>query len=120
VHSSSTGVTLKKADAELLSRVDVQYDLLTYLFDDKTEVFTDHARLYNPELKRPVFPRVTFRQLYLTALHESVKLSGVIKDRMKTDTEFGLEFAKIALLVNVGRINTTMACTFVFEVLDTR
>jgi hypothetical protein len=29
---------------------------------------------------------------------------------MVADNEFALEFAKIALLVNVGRINTTMAC----------
>jgi Ino eighty subunit 1 len=103
-------VTLRKNDAEPLTRADVQYDLLNYLFADNSDVFTDHTALYEQIQPPQPLPRVTFRRLYIDALLQSGKLSGVVKDRMTADHEFALEFAKIALLVNVGRINTTMAC----------
>ena len=33
-----------------------------------------------------------------------------MKDKMHETPAFSVEFAKLALLTNVGRINTTMAC----------
>lgn len=58
----------------------------------------------------PGQPLVNFCDLYVNALFNSSKCSKVLKDKMVDTPEFAIEFAKIALLTNVGRINTTMAC----------
>jgi hypothetical protein len=109
VHTHSAA-TLRKNDAEPLTREDVQYDLLNYLFADNSDVFTDPSPIYKQEHPVEPLPRLTFRSLYINSLLWSGKLSGVVKDAMIGNRDFALEFAKIALLVNVGRINTTMAC----------
>ena len=58
----------------------------------------------------PDQPVVNFCDLYVNALYNSPKCSKVLKDKMVETPAFAIEFAKIALLTNVGRINTTMAC----------
>jgi Ino eighty subunit 1 len=80
----------------------VQYDLLHYLFTNKNAVFT------NPNTAKR--DKVTFGDLYVSALYTSSKCSKVLKEKMVEIPAFSIEFAKIALLTNVGRINTTMAC----------
>jgi Ino eighty subunit 1 len=72
-------ITLRKNDAEPLTRADVQYDLLSHLFNENSEVFADHGPRYDPA--RPPSARMTFRALYIRALLHSTKLSGVVKDR---------------------------------------
>ena len=43
----------------------------------------------------------------------------MLRDKMTETPEFGTDFAKISLLANVGRINTTMACaSFTPEIED--
>jgi Ino eighty subunit 1 len=75
-------------------------DLLYHIFADKTNVF--HS---------PIPGKMcTFRDLYIHALYNSNKCSKVLKDKMVDTPAFGVELAKISLLTNVGRINTTMAC----------
>ncbi|KAF4622985.1 hypothetical protein D9613_001974 [Agrocybe pediades] len=99
---SRKALPIKKNDAEPLNREDVQYDLLDYIFTDKHAVFT------NPH--PPVAgSKVTFADLYVSALYASSKCSKVLKEKMVEIPAFSIEFAKIALLTNVGRINTTMA-----------
>lgn len=93
---------IKRADAEPLTREDIQYDLLFYIFADPTKAFVDYMA--------PGQPLVNFCDLYVNALFNSSKCSKVLKDKMVETPEFAIEFAKIALLTNVGRINTTMAC----------
>lgn len=95
---------IKRGDAEPLTREDIQYDLLFYIFADQEKAFVDYLA--------PGKPRVNFCDLYVNALFNSSKCSKVLKDKMVETPEFAIEFAKIALLTNVGRINTTMACTF--------
>jgi Ino eighty subunit 1 len=90
---------IKRNDAEPLSREDVQFDLLNYIFSDTRAVFTS-----------PNSGKVTFGDLYVSALYTSNKCSKVLKEKMVETPAFSIEFAKIALLTNVGRINTTMAC----------
>lgn len=85
----------------MLTRQDVQYDLLDCIFSDSSRVFTDPANSLN---------KLTFSELYVNALNQSTKCSKVLKDKMKETPAFAIEFAKISLLANVGRINTTMAC----------
>ncbi|KIP12617.1 hypothetical protein PHLGIDRAFT_98083 [Phlebiopsis gigantea 11061_1 CR5-6] len=92
---------IKRADAEPLTREDIQYDLLYFIFADPTQAFIDSMA--------PGQPLVNFCDLYVNALFNSSKCSKVLKDKMVDTPEFAIEFAKIALLTNVGRINTTMA-----------
>ncbi|KAL6309973.1 hypothetical protein BKA93DRAFT_757015 [Sparassis latifolia] len=92
---------IKRGDAEPLTREDLQYDLLYYIFADRTVAFVDYLA--------PGQPLVNFCDLYVNALYNSSKCSKVLKDKMVETPAFAIEFAKIALLTNVGRINTTMA-----------
>ncbi|KAI0762831.1 hypothetical protein C8Q74DRAFT_1371814 [Fomes fomentarius] len=92
---------IKRTDAEPLTRDDLQYDLLYYIFTDRTKCFIDYLA--------PDQPVVNFCDLYVNALYNSPKCSKVLKDKMVETPAFAIEFAKIALLTNVGRINTTMA-----------
>lgn len=105
---------IKRADAEPLSRADIQYDLLKCIFDDEHAVFTDPFGLPDGW---PAGTKVTFRDLYVSALVSSPRCSKNLKDKMVETPEFGTDFAMIALLANVGRINTTMACEFVLVVV---
>ncbi|KAK7694491.1 hypothetical protein QCA50_001677 [Cerrena zonata] len=92
---------IKRADAEPLTRADLQYDLLYFIFADSSRVFADSMA--------PGTPLVNFCDLYVNALFNSTKCSKVLKDKMVETPDFAIEFAKISLLTNVGRINTTMA-----------
>lgn len=94
---------IKRVDSEPLWRKDIQYDFLYYVFTDKTRAFIDY--------QAPERPVVNFCDLYVNALYNSPKCSKVLKDKMVETPAFAIEFAKISLLTNVGRINTTMACT---------
>ncbi|KAH9486743.1 Ino eighty subunit 1 [Psilocybe cubensis] len=98
---SRKALPIKRNDAEPLTREDVQYDLLEYLFTNSDAVFTDPLS--------PTGPKMTFGTLYASTVINSSKCSKVLKDKMIEAPAFKLEFAKIALLTNVGRINTTMA-----------
>ncbi|TFY62154.1 hypothetical protein EVJ58_g4032 [Rhodofomes roseus] len=97
----SQDLPIKRGDAEPLTREDLQYDLLYYIFADRTVAFVDFLA--------PGKPLVNFCDLYVNALYNSSKCSKVLKDKMVETPAFAIEFAKISLLTNVGRINTTMA-----------
>jgi Ino eighty subunit 1 len=102
-------IALKFQDGQPLTRTDLQYDLLHHLFSNDQAVFTDP----NPTINgQPARSKVTFRDLYLNALIRSPKCSRGPREKALENPEFGTEFAKIAFLTNVGRINTTMACEF--------
>ncbi|KAF9650671.1 hypothetical protein BDM02DRAFT_3111704 [Thelephora ganbajun] len=92
---------IKRVDSEPLWRKDIQYDFLYYIFSDRTRAFVDY--------QAPDRPVVNFCDLYVNALYNSPKCSKVLKDKMVETPAFAIEFAKISLLTNVGRINTTMA-----------
>jgi Ino eighty subunit 1 len=98
---SRKALPIKKDDAQPLSRDDVQYDLLDFIFSDGHRVFTSPNRGKT---------KVNFRELYVDALYNSNKCSKVLRDKMIDTPAFSIELAKISLLTNVGRINTTMAC----------
>jgi Ino eighty subunit 1 len=94
---------IKGNDGEPLLRKTIQYDFLQALFEDDTACFTD-ASLQAPNNK------VTFNQLYMKDLLSSNKMTGSQRVKMEQTREFGLVMAQVCLLVNVGRINTTLAC----------
>ncbi|EIN13525.1 hypothetical protein PUNSTDRAFT_48473 [Punctularia strigosozonata HHB-11173 SS5] len=101
------GFALRHPDGTPFTRADIQYDLLALIFDPAAPAaFVDpHPTLDGRSAGSPV----TFRDLYVNALFTSPRTSRVLKDRMKESPGFATDFAKIALLANVGRINTT-AC----------
>ncbi|KAH8100586.1 hypothetical protein BXZ70DRAFT_937962 [Cristinia sonorae] len=99
-------LAIKHLDGEPLTRQDIQFNMLCHLFENPNAVFTDP---YPTIRGRPAGTKVTFRDLYVNALVNSAKCSKVTKDKLLDTPEFGVEFSKISLLSNVGRINTTMA-----------
>lgn len=103
---SRKALPIKRNDAEPLTREDVQYDLLDYIFSDKTAAFTSTVAGRTS--------KICFSELYINALYSSAKCSKVLKDKMIDTPAFATELAKFSLLTNVGRINTTMACKFFF------
>lgn len=105
--SSHRKLALKRTDGEPLTRQDLQYDVLCGIFEDQHAIFTD-------PFSDARSGKVTFRDLYVNALINSPRSSKVLRDKMNDVPEFGTDFAKISLLANVGRINTTMACASSF------
>ncbi|KAK2461760.1 hypothetical protein APHAL10511_006223 [Amanita phalloides] len=93
-------VPIKRADGEPLTRADIQYDLLSTIFSDTTDAFT------NP---RKNSRSTCFRDLYVDAIVNSSKATKALKDKMANSPKFATSFAMLSLLVNVGRINTTMS-----------
>ena len=109
-------LSLKRADGEAFWRRDIQYDFLKELFDDKTACFTNtfsesNIANCNNNLK------ITFGELYIRTLAESNKSSRVLKEKLIRDVELGKAVAKVCILVNVGRMNTTI--NFVPEMKST-
>ena len=100
-------LAIKRADAEPITREDLQYDFLNAIFDDKHAVFTNQTKRSSGD---QTAEKLTFRDLYVNALINSPRSSKVLRDKMIDSQEFGTDFGKISLLTNVGRINTTMAC----------
>ncbi|PVG04594.1 hypothetical protein CPB86DRAFT_771281 [Serendipita vermifera] len=93
---------IKGNDGEPLLRKTIQYDFLQALFEDQTACFTD-TTLPAPNNK------VNFNALYRKSLINSTKMTGSQRVKMEQFPEFGLVMAQVCLLVNIGRINTTLA-----------
>ena len=93
---------LKKDDGEPLWREDIQYDFLKAVFDDEIKVFTNS---YEPTL-----PKQCFADLYIDTMARSSKTSKVLRDKLLSDREAAKGMAMVCLLVNVGRMNTTLNC----------
>ncbi|KAK0473177.1 hypothetical protein IW261DRAFT_1423721 [Armillaria novae-zelandiae] len=99
-------LAIKRADGDPLTRVDLQYDFLLNIFSDDQRVFTDP---YPPALGGPPGGKVSFRDLYVNAIMHSTKATKALKDSMSASAIFATDFAMLALLANVGRVNTTMS-----------
>jgi len=94
---------IRRADGEAFTRQDIQYDFLSAVFSDDSRAFSD-AQGHDQAL-----PHLTFAELYVKCLIHSSKCSKVLRDKMLESGPFALDFAKLALLANVGRINSTQA-----------
>lgn len=93
---------LKKEDGEPLWRSDIQYDFLKAIFDDEQPVFTNS---YDPSL-----PKQNFADLYIDTMARSSKTSKVLRDKLLSERDAAKGMAMVCLLVNVGRMNTTLNC----------
>ncbi|KAJ4413747.1 hypothetical protein N0V82_008336 [Gnomoniopsis sp. IMI 355080] len=91
---------LKKPDGEPLWRKDIQYDFLRAIFDNTMPVFTNSWE--------PHKPKQTFADLYIDTMSRSSKTSKVLRDKLLTDREAAKNMAMVCLLVNIGRMNTTL------------
>ncbi|KAL5519499.1 hypothetical protein ACEPAH_1182 [Sanghuangporus vaninii] len=93
---------LKRQDAEPLTRQDLQYDVLSCIFNDTHAVFTD-------PFSNPPGKQVTFRDLYVSAILHAPKTARSVRDKAGESDVFATDFAMLSLLANVGRVNTSMA-----------
>lgn len=98
VYSGNKIRHLKKDDGIPLWRRDIQYDFLKYVFDDEQPVFS----------KMDGEKGCTFADIYLDAMARSSKCSKILKDKLLTERPAAVNMAMVCLLVNVGRMNTTL------------
>lgn len=94
---------LKKDDGEPLWRADIQYDFLKAVFDNEQNVFTNS---YDPK----GMGKQNFADLYIDTMARSSKTSKVLRDKLLNDRDAAKGMAMVCLLVNVGRMNTTLNC----------
>ncbi|CAM1508355.1 Fc.00g052030.m01.CDS01 [Cosmosporella sp. VM-42] len=92
---------LKKEDGEPLWRVDIQFDFLKAVFDNEMTVFTNS---YDAEMDQ----KQNFADLYIDTMSRSSKTSKVLRDKLLSDREAAKGMAMVCLLVNMGRMNTTL------------
>ncbi|KAI0123518.1 hypothetical protein BJ170DRAFT_687515 [Xylariales sp. AK1849] len=92
---------LKKEDGEPLWRKDIQYDFLRAVFDNDRKVFTNSYDVNMTE-------KHNFADLYIDTMARSSKTSKVLRDKLLSDREAAKSMAMVCLLVNVGRMNTTL------------
>jgi Ino eighty subunit 1 len=102
IYSGNKVRHLKKDDGEPLWRTDIQYDFLKYIFDDEKKVFTNS---YDPSCGMQ-----TFADLYIDAMARSSKTSKILRDKLLSEHEPAKNMAMVCLLVNLGRMNTTLNC----------
>ncbi|KAK9382212.1 uncharacterized protein V2V93DRAFT_322556 [Kockiozyma suomiensis] len=90
---------IKKKDGEPLWRKDIQYDFLREIFYDDTRVFTNS---YDGT------PNHSYSEIYVDAMARSSKSSKVLREKLLGDSQAALNIAMVCLLVNIGRMNTTL------------
>lgn len=111
IYSGNKVRHLKKDDGEPLWRKDIQFDFLRTIFEDDRAVFTN---TYEPG----TIGKQTFANLYIDAMARSSKTSKILRDKLLTEHEPAKNMAMVCLLVNLGRMNTTLNCDL--PLLDTR
>lgn len=110
VYSGNKIRHLKKDDGIPLWRRDIQYAFLRAVFEDTTPVFTKMSDCTTGN---------TFAAIYIDAMARSSKTSKILKDKLLTDHAAALNMAMVCLLVNVGRMNTTLNCeTFGYQISE--
>ncbi|KAE8551691.1 hypothetical protein TMatcc_001667 [Talaromyces marneffei ATCC 18224] len=99
VYSGNKIKHLKKDDGIPLWRKDIQYQFLKLVFEDKTPVFTR----YSDGVKN-----LDFADVYIDCMARSSKTSKILKDKLQSDKKAAISMAMVCLLVNFGRMNTTL------------
>ncbi|GME74434.1 unnamed protein product [Ambrosiozyma monospora] len=114
---------LKKNDGEPYWRNEIQFEFLLRLLFNRDRVFTnpyyeskefswpEYFKTYkdeNGELHENDGEKLTFFELYLVTLLKSPKISRILNERLTCDLVYSLNFIIISLLVNIGRLNTTV------------
>jgi len=92
---------LKKEDGLPLWRKDIQYEFLQLIFGNEQRVFTKYSDKTTGH---------TFADIYIDAMAKSSKTSKILKEKLAADHDSAVSMAMVCLLVNVGRMNTTLNC----------
>ena len=92
---------IKKEDGIPLWRTDIQYEFLKAVFENDEKVFTN---INTKETGQ------TFADIYIDAMAQSTKTSKILRDKLLSERTSALNMAMVCLLVNVGRMNTTLNC----------
>ncbi|CCH62291.1 hypothetical protein TBLA_0G03550 [Henningerozyma blattae CBS 6284] len=138
ISTSSTASTksirhLKKRDGEMFTRHDIQLNFMKELLKDEKRVFKNmYKEIFTnivapiPESQQPkgqpinvtekgydarmfVFKEyLTFSELYILTLASSTKGSKVLRDKLLQDQYSAFTTCVLALLVNFGKLNTTV------------
>ena len=101
VYSGNKIRHLKKEDGIPFWRKDIQYDFLKLVFYDQTKCFSKYSDGSSG---------FTFAEIYIDAMAKSSKCSKILKEKLLQDTDGAISMAMVCLLVNVGRMNTTLNC----------
>jgi Ino eighty subunit 1 len=96
---------LKKEDGEPLWRKDIQFDFLKAIFDNDQKVFTN-------SYEKDRLGKQCFADLYIDTMSRSSKTSKVLRDKLLSDRDAAKCMAMVCLLVNIGRMNTTLNCSY--------
>lgn len=105
--AASLATSLKRGEGEPLNRHDIQYALLEKIFADTHAVFTPR-----PGSEQDASGSlISFGDLYVEDVLASNKLSKTLKDKFVNDLEVTRKVCMASLLVNTGRINTTLVFT---------
>lgn len=99
VYSGSKIRHIKQPDGTPLWRKEIQYEFLRMVIEDTQPVFT---RISDGK------PNCLFSDIYVDCMARSSKTSKILKDRLQVDRQAAHNMAMICLLVNVGRMNTTL------------
>lgn len=117
---------LKKPDGHCFTRKDIQFQFLCDLFSDEKQLFTNtfkHTFSITPTATDEVCnvtsahynarkfianDKLTFSQLYLLTIASSTKSSKILRDKLLFDQNVALSTCILSLLVNMGRLNTTI------------
>ena len=105
IYSGNKVRHLKKDDGEPLWRKDIQYDFLKLIFENDNACFTNS---YEPEM----IGKQNFANLYIDAMARSSKTSKILRDKLLSEHEPAKNMAMVCLLVNLGRMNTTLNCRY--------
>ncbi|EXJ65280.1 hypothetical protein A1O7_01621 [Cladophialophora yegresii CBS 114405] len=99
VYSGSKVRHIKKPDGTPLWRKEIQFEFLQLVIEDTQPVFT---RISDGKTG------CCFSDIYVDCMARSSKTSKILKDRLQFDRQAAHNMAMICLLVNVGRMNTTL------------
>lgn len=95
----NSGWALKKLDGEMFNRADIQYDLMSNIFNDRTFQFTS-----------PLDQRaISFKELYVETLSRFSKAAKSTVRQLDDNPNWATNFCIASFLINIGRINTTVA-----------
>lgn len=113
---------LKKNDSEPYWRNEIQFEFLMRLLFNHHRVFSNPYFETNfdwPEYFKTIKTQngdsvpsdgryLTFFELYMVTMMKSSKISKILKARLMLDINYALNFTIVCLLVNIGRLNTTV------------
>ncbi|CAH7688144.1 hypothetical protein BY996DRAFT_6800927 [Phakopsora pachyrhizi] len=95
----SSSWALKKTDGEMFTRADIQFDLMSAIFNDRTFQFTS-----------PLDQRaVSFKELYIETLSKFSRAAKSTTRQLEENPTWATNFCIASFLINIGRINTTVA-----------